>query len=107
MVGSVRGLAALSLLVGIRTYLMTRVLGALSRAPGGLATGVFGTVDGGVMTGAVITHKTLSSTFLAIDTTAFQAAVSTLCAYSSSYSIACPVPLPISLSVWLVITKVS
>ena len=100
-------MAALSLPIGIRTYLMTRALGALSRAPSGLAAGVFSTVDGSVTTSMVITCKTLSSNFLAMDTMAFQAAVGTLCTNSSSYSIACPVPLPISLSVRLVIAKVS
>ena len=57
-------MAALSLPIGIHTYLMTRALGALSRAPSGLATGVFGTADGSVMMGAVVTHKTLSLTFI-------------------------------------------
>ena len=92
--------------MGIRTYLMTRALGTLSRVPSGLATGVFSIVDGGVMTGAIITCKKLSSTFLAMDTMAFQAAVGTLCT-NSSYSIACLVPSPFSLLVRLVIAKVS
>ena len=60
-----------------------------------------------MMTGAVITCKMLSSTFLAMDTTALRAAISALCTDSSSYSIACLVPLPVSLSVRLVIAKVS
>ena len=100
-------MAALSLPIGIHTYLMTKALGALRRAPGELATGVFSTVDGGVMTGVVITCKMLSSTFFAMDTIAFQAAVSTLCTDSSLYSIACPMPLPVSLLVRLVNTEVS
>ena len=76
--------------MGIYTYLMTRALGALGRTPSGLASGIFGAVDGGMMTGAVITSKTLSLTFFAMDTMAFRAAVSTLCTNSSLYSIACP-----------------
>ena len=106
-VGSGRGLAALSLPEGMRTYFMTRALGALGRTPSGSASGVFGSADGGVMTGAVITWRTLSSTFLAMDTMALWAAVGVLCTDSSSYSIAYPVPLPVSLSVRLVITEVS
>ena len=86
---------------------MTRVLGALGRTPGGLASGIFSTADGGVITGVVITRKMLSSTFLAMDTMAFQAAVGTLCTNSSLHSIACLVPSPISLSVRLVITEAS
>ena len=79
------------------TYLLdNQALGTLSRAPGGLATRVFGAADGGVMTGAVIPRKTLSSTFFAMDTASFRAAVGTLCTDSSLYSIACPVPLPIA-----------
>ena len=58
---------------------MTKALGTLSRPPGGLATGVFEPADGGVMTGVVITRKTLSSTFFAMDTMAFWAADGTLC----------------------------
>ena len=107
MVGSGCGLATLSLPVGIHTYLMTRALGALGRMPGGLVSGILSTVESSVMTGVVITRKTLSSTFLATDTTVFQAAVGTLCTNSSLYSIACLVPLPISLSVRLVIAEVS
>ena len=53
---------------------------ALGRTPGGLASGVFGTVDGGVTTGVVITRKTLSSTFFAMDTTALWAAPQAHCA---------------------------
>ena len=49
----------------------------------------------------------VASTFLAMDTMAFGAAVGTLCTDSSLYSIACPVPLPISLLVRLVITEMS
>ena len=64
-------------------------------------------VDGGMMTSMVITCKTLSSTFLAMDTMALWAAVGTLCTDSSLYSIACPVPSPVSLLVRLVITEVS
>ena len=100
-------MAALSLPVGIRTYLMTRALGAFGRMPGGLASGVFGAADGGMMTGAVITCKTLSLIFFATDTMALRAAIYVLCTDSSSYSIACPVPLPVSLSVRLVIAEVS
>ena len=100
-------MATLSLPVGIFTYLMTRALGALGRALGGLATGVFSMVDGSMMTGVVMTCKTLSSTFFAMDNTAFRAAFGTLCTNSSSYYIACPVPSPVSLLVRLVITKVS
>ena len=102
-----RSFAALSLPIGICTYLMMRVLGALSRAHGGLATGVCGTADSGVMTGAVSTCRMLALTFFATDTIAFQAAAGTLCTNSSLYSIACPVPFPISLLVRLVIAKVS
>ena len=65
--------------------------------------GCWGLADGGVMTGMVITCKMLSSTFFAMDTMALQAAVGTLCTDSSSYSITCPLPLPISLLVMLVI----
>ena len=100
-------MAALSLPVGIHTYLMTRAFGALSRALGGLATGVYGAADGGVMTSAVITCRILSLTLLAMDTMAFWAAIGTLCTNSSSYSIACPVTSPVSLLVRLVIAKVS
>ena len=74
-------------------------IGTLGKAPGGLTSGVFGAAEGGMMTGAVITHKMLSSTFLATDTMAFRAAVGTLCTYSFSYSIACPCPHP--LASWL------
>ena len=97
----------MSLPIGIRTYLMTRALGALGRTPGRLASGIFGAADGGMMTGAIITCKLLSSTFFAMDTMAFQAVVGTLCIDSSSYSITCPVPLPVSLSVRLVIAEAS
>ena len=107
LISSGRGLDALSLPVGIHTYLMTRALGALGRAPGGLASGIFSVADGGVMISAVITCKTLSLTFFAMKTMAFWAAVGTLCTNSSLYSIACPVPLPVSLSVRLVIAEVS
>ena len=86
---------------------MTRALGTLGKRPGRLDSGVFCMADGGVMTGAVITCKTLSSTFFAMDTTVYQAAVGTLCTDSSSYSIACLVPSPISLLVRLVIAEVS
>ena len=100
-------MAALSLPVGIHTYLMTRALGTLSRVCSGLAAGFCDAADCDAMTGAVITHRTLSSTFLAIDTIEFWAAIGTLCTNSSLYSIAYPVPLPISLLVKLVITEVS
>ena len=100
-------MAALSLPEGMRTYFMTRALGAFGRTPSGSASGVVGTADGGVTTSTVITRRMLSSTFLAMDTMAFQAAVSALCTDSSSYSITYPVPLPVSLSVRLVITEVS
>ena len=60
-----------------------------------------------MMTGVVITQKMLSSTFFPMDTTALRAAIGTLCTNSSSYSITCPVPLPVSLSVSLVIAEVS
>ena len=59
----------------MRTYLMTRALGALGRTPGESASGVVGAADGSVMTGPVITRRTLSSTFLATDTMALRAAV--------------------------------
>ena len=107
LVGSSHSLAALSLPVGIYTYLMTRALGALGRTPSGLASGIFGVANGSMMTGVVITRKMLSLTFFPMDTTALWAAISMLCTDSSSYSIACPVPLPISLSVRLVIAEVS
>ena len=107
LISSGHGLATLSLPIGIRTYLMTRALGTLGKVPSGLDTGFFGMADGGVMTGVVITCKTLSSTFFAMDTMALRAAVGTLGTDSSLYSIACPVPLPIILSVRLVVTKVS
>ena len=100
-------MAALSLPVGIHTYLMMRVLNTFGRMPGGLASGVFGVADGGVTTGAVITHKTLSLTFFAMDTMALHAAISMLCTNSSSYSIACLAPLPVSLLARLVIAEVS
>ena len=86
---------------------MTRALSTLGRAPGGLATGIFGAVDGGVMTGAVITHKMLSSTFFSMDTMAFWAAFGTLCTNYSLYSIACLVLSPVSLLVRLVIAEAS
>ena len=100
-------MAALSLPVGICTYLMIRGLGALSRANGGLAAGVFSMAEGAIITAMVITCKVLFLTFLVTDTMAFWAAIGTLYTYSSLYSIACPVPLPISLLVRLVIAKVS
>ena len=100
-------MAALSLPISIHTYFMMRSLGTLSRALSRLAAGVFGRADGGVMTSVVIIRKTLSLTFFDMDTTVFQAAVGTLCTKSSSYSITCPVPSPVSLSVRLVIGKVS
>ena len=53
-------MATLSLPIGINNYLMTRALGALSRACCGLATRVCGMVDCRAMTGTVITCKTLS-----------------------------------------------
>ena len=106
-VGSGRGLTALSHPEGMRTYLMMRALGALGRTPGESASWVVGAADGGVTTGAVITRRTLSSTFLATDTTALRAAIGALCTDSSSYSIAYPVPSPVSLSVRLVIAEVS
>ena len=64
-------MAALSLPIGIHTYLMMRALGALSRAHIRLATGVCGMADCGVMTSVVIIHMILSSTFLVMDTMAF------------------------------------
>ena len=70
-------MAALSLPVGICTYLMTRALGTFGKAPSGLASGVFGVADGGMITGTVITRKTLSSTYFAMDTMVFWAAVGT------------------------------
>ena len=107
LVSSGHGFATLSLPVGIRTYLMTRALGALGRTPGGLASGVLGVVDGGVTNGMAITCKTLSLTFFAKDTTVFWAAIGILCTECSSYSIACQVPLPTSLLVRLVIAEMS
>ena len=86
---------------------MMRALGAFGRMPGRLASGVFGMADGGVTTYAVITRRTLSLTFLAMDTMALWAAIGPLCTNSSSYSIACPVPSLVSLSVRLVIAEVS
>ena len=86
---------------------MTRALGALSRSCSGLTTGICSMADGSLMTGVVITCKTISSTFLAMDTIVFQVVVGTLCTDSSSYSIACPVTLPISHLVRLVIAEVS
>ena len=74
--------------ISIRTYLMMRALGALSRMHGGLATGVCGAADGSIMTGVVVTCKTLSLTFLAMDTMVFWAAIGILCTDSYSYSIA-------------------
>ena len=100
-------MTTLSLPIGICTYLMTRALGALKRVLSGLATGLCGTADSSIMTSVVVTCRTLSSTFLAIDIMAFQAAVGTLYTDSSLYSITCPIPSPISLLVRLVITKVS
>ena len=100
-------MATLSLPVGIRTYLMTRALGALSKACSRLAAGVCSAVDCNIKTGVVIIYKTLSLTFLAIDTMVFWAAVGILCTESSSYSIACPVPLHVSPLVSIVIANVS
>ena len=100
-------MGTLSLPIGIHTYLMTRVLGTLSRAHGGLAAGVYGMVNCGATTSMVIIRRTLSSNFLGMDTMVFWVAVSTLCTNSSLYSIFCPVPLLISLSVRLVIAEVS
>ena len=59
-----------------------------------------------VTTSAVITCKTLSSTFFIMDTMVLCADVGTLCT-DSSYSIACLVPSPVSLLVRLVIAEVS
>ena len=86
---------------------MMRVLGTFGRMPGGLASWVFGVADGGMTIGVVIKRKTLSLTFFAMDTTVLQAAIGMLCTKSSSYSITYLVPSPVSLSVRLVITKVS
>ena len=86
---------------------MTRALGVLSRASTGLATGVYSVVDDGEMTGAVIIHRILSSAFLDMDTMVFWVAIGTFYTDSSSYSIACPVPSPVSLLVRLVIAEVS
>ena len=86
---------------------MIRVLGAMSKACGWLAAVFFHAVGYGAMTGAVFICKALSTTFLAMDTMAFWAMAGTLCPDSSSYSIACPVPSPASLSVRLVIPEVS
>ena len=100
-------MAALSLPVGICTYLMTRALGALGRMPGRLDAGFFSMADSDMMTGVVVIHKTLSSTFFAMDTMEFQVAFGILCTNSSLYSIACPVPLAVSLLVRLLIAKAS
>ena len=43
--------------MGIHNYFMMRALGTLSRVLGGLVAGVFGMVDGSVMTSRVITCK--------------------------------------------------
>ena len=60
-----------------------------------------------MITGVVITCKTLSLTFFATETSVLRAAVGMLCTDSSSYSIAYLAPLPVSLSVRLVIAEVS
>ena len=60
-------MAALSLPIGIHTYLMTRALGSLSRACSGLAAGIYSVADCCAMTGAVIICRILSSSFLAMD----------------------------------------
>ena len=98
-------MAALSLPIGIYTYLMMRALGTLSRVCCGLAVGVCGMVDCSTMTYVVTICRALSSTFLAMDMMVFRAAIGILCTDSSSYSITCPVPSPISLWVRLVITE--
>ena len=100
-------MAALSLPIGIHTYLMRRALGTLSKVHGGLAAGFCSMVDCCAMTSVVIMHKKLSSTFLAMVTMVFWEAVSKLCSDTSLYSIACPVPLPVSLLVRMVISEVS
>ena len=63
--------------------------------------------DGGVMTGSHHTQDIVLDLLCHMDTMALRAAISTLCTNSSSYSIACPVPSPVSLSVRLVIAEVS
>ena len=101
------GFAALSLPIGICTYLMTRVLGAFNKVYSRWAAGFCSALGCGTKTGGVITHKTLSSTFLAMDTIAYRAMAGTLCTNSCSYSISYPVPLLTSLLIKLAIEKVS
>ena len=69
--GSGRSFAALSLPIGMYTYLMTRVLGALSKAYSRLVAGFCSVVDCSAMTGVVIMCRIFSLTFLATDTMAF------------------------------------
>ena len=52
-------MAALSLPVGIHTYLMIRVLGALSSLHGRSAAGFCDTADCSAITGVVIMHQLL------------------------------------------------
>ena len=97
----------MSLPVGIYNYLITRVLGTLSKVCGSLAAGFCSMVGCSIMTGAFITHRMLSSTFLAMDKMVLHIMAGAFCTNSSSYSIACLVLLPTSLSVRLVIAKIS
>ena len=86
---------------------MMRVLGTLSRVHGRLFAGFCGVADGRIITGAFIIYRTLSLTFFAMDTIAYQKDIGMLCTDSSSFSIACPMPSPVSLLFRLVIAEVS
>ena len=106
-VGSGRSLATLSLLKGIRTYLMTRALGAFGRMPSELASGGVG--RGGWRHDDRCSHHTEDVVFNLLGhghDGRCGAAVGALCTGSSLYSISYPVPLPMSLSVRLVIAEV-
>ena len=98
---------ALSLPIGIPTFLMTRALGKLSTVYSGLVAGFCGVAGCSVMTSAIITCRTLFSTYLATEMMAFWAMASALCTYSSLYSISCLVLFPTSLLVRLIIAEVS
>ena len=57
------------------------------------------------MIDTVIICRMLSKVFLVMNMMAFQAMASIFCSNFSSYSIACPVPLPASLLVRLVLLR--
>ena len=96
---------ALSLPIGIYTYLITRAFGAFNNVCSGLATGSYDVAGCGTATGAVITYRILSRTLLATKMRMFWAIAGALCINSSSYSMSCPVPSPGNLLVRLIIAK--